>query len=217
MELYQVLVTPQEKKEELIKTIHELGRIPKPLSNNGGKSERVFRDGTDQRYFYYGLQQSYKKLEEKEYLTDKERQTKEDYEEIQKVLELYQMSSQEQKEELIKTIYGLGRLPKQKQYNEGISEKMFRDGTDQRQYYERLRTNYKRIKGKEYLTDKEQQLKEDYEEIQKVLLEQQKIGTTDSKKKMLMDVRNILEDAKNVASTESIGQITDDTSNHQKK
>lgn len=93
------VATRKDKKEELIKTIHELGgRVPKSKYKNAGVPEKTFDDGIDQGAYYDALQTGYKLIEGKDKLTDKEQQTKEEYEEIQNVLASYQVASQEKKE-----------------------------------------------------------------------------------------------------------------------
>ena len=79
-------MSPKEKKEELIKTIEELGRLPKSASNNNGVSERVYRDGTAQRNYFDRLQQKYKKIDKNKVLNEDDREVVEDYEEIRETL-----------------------------------------------------------------------------------------------------------------------------------
>jgi len=175
---YVIEETTEEKKYELIKTIHELHRLPKVKSTNNGESERIFKDGTDQRNYYINLQQSVKQIQQKLSkginITKEEQQKLEDYEEINQVLSEYviEVTPEEKKYELIKTIHELHRLPKLKSTNNGESERIFKDGTDQRGYYDNLKQDVKKIQlklEKEIaVTEEEQQKIKDYEEINKV-------------------------------------------------
>ena len=112
-------------------------------------------------------------MERKSELTVKEKQKLIDYEEINKVYAEYVMevTLQERKEELIKSIRELGRLPKQD--NNGVSERTFRDGTSQRSYYNNLKVSCKKMERKSALTVEETQKLMDYEEINKVCREVQ--------------------------------------------
>ena len=65
LDLYVVNLTNKDKTRELIKTIHELQRLPKNANRYGGEPERLFEDGTCQRSFYHNLQRIVKKINEK--------------------------------------------------------------------------------------------------------------------------------------------------------
>ncbi|MBQ6477275.1 MAG: DEAD/DEAH box helicase family protein, partial [Bacilli bacterium] len=125
-------ISREEKAEEFIKSVHELKRNVKVKSSNNGKSERVFRDGTDQRNFYETERTKYNKIDFTKPLTSEEKATKEIFESMQEAVNQYEISREEKAEEFIKSVHELNRNVKIKSNNNGKSERVFRDGTDQR-------------------------------------------------------------------------------------
>ena len=93
------------------------------------------------------------------------------YEEISEVLSLYvaEVSAEEKKQELIKTIFELGRLPKKVKKHGDTPERVFRDGIDQRGYFDNLWRKLNEIKGKENLDDADIVVIRDCKEIAQVL------------------------------------------------
>ena len=97
-----------------------------------------------------------------------------------------------------------------KQYNNGESERIFRDKTDQRSWFDVLQKKYKNEKEK--LSSQE---KEAYEEIQKALLLYEHYKTkkqySDKQTQMLDELKNILEEINsidgNISSIEDVDNI----------
>ena len=86
-------VSLEEKIQKLVESIRELHRLPKTKSDNKGKSEKEFKDGTDQRNYYTNLKQDVKKIQEKinngVEITEYEQQKINALEEIERVLSFY--------------------------------------------------------------------------------------------------------------------------------
>ena len=133
----------EEKAEEFIKSVHELKRNVKSRKN--GKLERVFRDGTDQRAFYDRERIKYNQIDLTKPLTPEEKETKELFERMNEVVNQYDISREEKTEEFIKSVHELKRNVKYKDSNNGNPERVFRDGTDQRTFYDNEQRKYNKI------------------------------------------------------------------------
>ena len=183
----QLSISMEEKKQEYIKTVHELRRHPGQSVH--GVNVRKFRDGTDQRNYYEMLQAAYKELKEKseEELSLKEKKKISDYEEIMEVVNQYVVGSEEKKEEYIKTVHELRGNPGQIAH--GVNVRKFRDGTDQRKYYDKLQEAYKKLKEKseEELSLEEKKKISDYEEIMEVV-NQYVVGSEEKKEEYIKTV-----------------------------
>ena len=192
----QMEVSSDEKIQELIKSIRELHRLPKEARCNAGQPEKIFRDGTCQKYFYDNLKQDVKKIREKinngSKLTEQEYQKLISLKKIEDVIRQMEVSSDEKIQELIKSIHELHRLPKEANYNAGQPEKIFKDGTCQKNYYTNLKQFVKKLQEKINngikLTEDEQQKIDAYKEIERVLLFYPKSKA--SNKNMIIDLCN---------------------------
>ena len=102
------------------------------------------------------------------------------------------MSFEEKVQELIRTINELHRLPKVSSNNFGQSEKEFRDGTDQRNYYTNLKQdvkkNQEKINNGIEITEEEQQKIDAFKKIERVLSFYPKTKT--SNKNMIIELCN---------------------------
>lgn len=167
------------KKTQLIKTIHELHRIPKAKTINNVEPERRFEDGSDQGMYYINLRHSmsvvYKKTLQGKKLSLNDLEIIDEYQKIQDVLNLYSKKTQ-----LIKSINQLHRPPKSKNQNHGIPEKLFEDGTDQGQYLINLIKRVQSIKNGTPTSLIESELLQEYKDIENVI-ENNKVTTTKKK------------------------------------
>ncbi len=160
----------EEKKQEYIKTVHELRGHP--AERGSGDTARNFRDGIDQKKWYERLKKAYTKLKEKpeEELDFEQKKKIAVYEEITEIVEQYIFERyEEKKQEYIKTVHELGEHPA---FRGGVdTARNFRDGTDQRTYYDSLKKAYTKLKEKpEEELDFEQKKKiADYEEITEIV------------------------------------------------
>lgn len=177
------------KKDQLIETINELHRLPhSEINKKDNIPERIFTDRTNQRGYYNRIRKlalEYKEKSKNTILTKEEQQIINDYDEIQKVLEQYKPKIEltDHSKELIKTINELHRLPKA---NIGATpERVFKNGTNQRSYYDTLCNKYIKVKDKSEneLSYYDKMTIYNYTEIRKVLKQYKKaIRRTISKK-----------------------------------
>lgn len=161
IEKHLEITTVTPKTQQLINTIDELQRLPKTKQLNGGNSERIFDDGTDQRRYYDVLLADIKRIRKKQYekkeLTHLEKQKIFDYNKVRDTIDKYadvisykprrrqtvylsELENLDNKTEaLIDTIRDLKRLPKVSIDYANTPEKVFDDGTNQRSFYISLR------------------------------------------------------------------------------
>ena len=103
------------------------------------------------------------------------------------------MFTKSKKEQLIETINELYRLPKQHitSSKQSSPERLFLDGTNQRCYYDLLKSKCNLIKKKlednQIISDEERTILNDYEEIQRVIEKHQKVTRVSDKAQELID------------------------------
>lgn len=160
------------RKEQLIKSIKELERLPHEYTTEGKPEKTFIPDGVNQKSYYNYLKSKVIKINNKLNksipLSKKEQQTIDEYNEIQAQLDKIEQTIEisDYAKQLIETIHIIHRLPKQTKNAEFV----FSDGKNQRAYYDSLQNCINNIsKITRPLTRLEKQKMLEYQEIIKVL------------------------------------------------